>query len=433
MNTWGNNIKVTIFGESHGFAIGCVIGGLKPGLIIDEEFIAGELSRRAPGRDEFSTARKEVDTPRILSGVKGGKSTGAPIACIIENTNQYSGDYDSILRPSHADWTSLLKYGAHADMAGGGRFSGRLTAPLVFAGAICKLALRNAGINIYGRICAIGGERDGIDLAGKEVNANIDETEKLLASISAKPFSASDNAEQKFKDAILAAKNDGDSVGGGIEVAVFGNTAGLGEPFFGSIESVLSSLYFSVPAVKAVEWGTGIDLSSLRGSEANDPLALTPGSVETATPIAEEPTEIATPATTSATSVAHTLSSTDTTAPISATAPNSPPRIISATNNSGGVLGGIANGMPIFARVWVKPTASIAKEQNMIAVSATGDKAWEYELSEVKSSVRGRHDPCIVPRAVPVIEAVTAIGLLDLLAASEYTEWHSRYHKHGHK
>jgi chorismate synthase len=382
MNTWGNSIRVTIFGESHGPAIGCVIDGISKGLAIDEEFIAGELARRAPGRDEYATARQEADVPSILSGVKDGISTGAPIACIIENTNQRSGDYDSVLRPSHADWTSLLKYGAHADMAGGGRFSGRLTAPLVFAGAICKLALRSKGINIYGRICAIGGERDSIDLAGKAANAKIDETEKLLSAIAAKPFPASDNTEQKFKDAILAAKNDDDSVGGGIEVAVFGNTAGLGEPFFGSIESTLSSLYFSVPAVKGVEWGAGIDIANLRGSEANDPLALTPGSVDT--PVSA-PTDTLTQTSASITTAK---------------------RIVSTTNNNGGVLGGIANGMPIFARIWIKPTASIAKEQNMISLDGG--------LSEVRTALRGRHDPCIVPRAVPVIEAVTAIGLLDL-------------------
>ncbi|MDR1067699.1 MAG: chorismate synthase [Clostridiales Family XIII bacterium] len=375
MNTWGNIIKVTVFGESHGSAIGCVVDGLKPGLLIDEEYIASEMARRAPGRDEFSTARTEADTPLIISGIKNGLSTGAPITCVIENTNQRSGDYDKILRPGHADWTSLLKYGRCGDMAGGGRFSGRLTAPLVFAGAICKLALRDAGIRIYGRISAIAGEKDSIDLAGERVNAEIAATEKQLAGIAAKPFPAPDESEQRFKDLILAAKADGDSVGGTIEVAVFGETAGLGEPFFGSVESTLSSLYFSVPAVKAVEWGAGFHLAGLRGSEANDPLMLR-GAGDNK-------------------------------------------RVVSATNNNGGILGGIANGMPLFARVAIKPTASIAKEQDMIAY----DPGADGELTEVRASVRGRHDPCIVPRAVPVIEAVTAIGLLDLLSAAPFAEW----------
>jgi chorismate synthase len=389
MNTWGNNIKITIFGESHGPAIGCVIDGLKSGLKIDEEFIAEELARRAPGRDEFSTSRQELDIPKILSGIKDGHSTGAPIACVIENTNRRPGDYDSVLRPGHADWTSLLKYGARADMSGGGRFSGRLTAPLVFAGAVCKLALRNAGINIYGRISGIAGAFDDIDLGGKSANDNIAELEKKLASISAKPFPAADEAEQEFKDIILATKNDGDSVGGCIEVAAFGkHLKGLGEPFFGSVESTLSALYFSVPAVKGISFGAGFLITGLRGSEANDSLAL-------------KETEDG-------------------------------KRIVSLTNNNGGVLGGIANGMPIFARVAIKPTASISKEQNMIAVNVAGGKPYDYELSETKSAVRGRHDPCIVPRAVPVIEAVTAIGLLDLLCASEYTEWHGRNHVGGY-
>ncbi|MDR2611193.1 MAG: chorismate synthase [Clostridiales Family XIII bacterium] len=394
MNTWGSNIRITLFGESHGSAVGAILDGVRPGLRIDEDFIAGELARRAPGRDEFSTARIEADEPRIISGVKDGYSTGAPIACIIENTNQHSGDYDSFLRPGHADLTGLLKYGRNVDRAGGGRFSGRLTAPLVWAGAICKLGLANAGIHVYGRIRdiagAVAGQAGGIDLAGAAANADIPAIEKALARISGKPFPAADESEQLFKDAILAAKHDGDSVGGIIEVAVFGATAGLGEPFFGSVESTLSALYFSVPAVKGVEFGAGFQIANLRGSEANDPLRVA-GEGE------------------------HR-------------------RVVSLTNNNGGILGGIANGMPLFARVAIKPTASIAKEQDTVdpgsaeegketraADAALNTFVAPEEWKDVRAAVRGRHDPCILPRAVPVIEAVTAIGILDLLSVALHT------------
>jgi chorismate synthase len=263
----------------------------------------------------------------------------------------------------------LIKYGSGVSRAGGGRFSGRLTAPLVFAGAVAKSALAERGIEVFGRIKSIGGIRDDIDFSmGYEGGAD------ALRAIALKPFPADDGVEQSFKDAILAAKSDGDSVGGVIEVVSFGDLAGLGEPFFDSIESALSSLYFSVPAVKGVEFGRGFGMTKLRGSEANDPIRLARGG------------------------------------------------IVSETNNNGGVLGGIANGMPIIARVAVKPTASISKEQRTVdpgdhwpdgVGAATVDEA-DGGMREATIRVRGRHDPCIVPRAVPVIEAATAIGLLDL-------------------
>jgi chorismate synthase len=364
-----------------------MIDGLPPGIMIDEVFIAKEMARRAPGRDVFATARKESDAPRIVSGVKDGCSTGAPIVCVIENSDQRSHDYDTALRPGHADWTSLLKYGTAADRAGGGRFSGRLTAPLVFAGAIAKLALSEKGIGVYGRIKSIGNERDAIDLSSlgavqsasappaddmisylppaEDILSYLSKMKKELQRISGKDFPAADQSEQVFKNQILAAKSDGDSVGGTIEVAAFGRLGGIGDPFFASVESTLSSLYFSVPAVKGVEFGKGFAISELRGSEANDPLILAAGS------------------------------------------------IISAKNDNGGILGGIANGMPIVARVAVKPTSSIAREQRTVDPGA-GDAEGAH-LRETAFKVRGRHDPSIVPRAVPVIEAVTAIGILDLL------------------
>jgi len=419
MNTWGNAFKISIFGESHGPAVGAMIDGLPPGIRIDEAYIAKEMARRAPGRDQFATARKESDAPRIVSGVKGGISTGAPIVCIIENNDQRSRDYDTALRPGHADWTSLLKYGTAVDRAGGGRFSGRLTAPLVFAGAVAKLALSEKGIEVYGRIKSIGGQRDDIDLTSFDLTSRgaapgeaavsaddidlasfgaapgetaasaddidlasrgaargeaalsaddiisyISEIKKELQRISGKDFPAADQVEQSFQDQILAAKRDGDSVGGTIEVAAFGRLEGIGDPFFDSVESTLSSLYFSVPAVKGVAFGRGFAISELRGSAANDPLILTAG------------------------------------------------RIMSAKNDNGGILGGIANGMPIVASVAIKPTSSIAKEQRTVD-PGDGEAAGAH-LRETAFRVRGRHDPSIVPRAVPVIEAVTAIGILDL-------------------
>jgi chorismate synthase len=384
MNTWGNNFRITVFGESHGPAVGVVIDGLPAGTLIDADYIAEKMARRAPGRDEFSTSRKEPDKPVILSGVKDGRSTGAPLTAIIENTNTRSQDYDTLLRPSHADWTAFIKYGQYADRSGGGRFSGRLTAPLVFAGAIAQQILQGAGIYIYGRIKSIGDIRDEIDLTkctlqdenpssrakSQEENTSswaksqdpafeldLDRELSKIKSIANKTFPADDSVETDFKKNILEAKQDGDSVGGSIEVVVVGNTAGIGEPFFDSIESTLSGLYFSVPAVKGVEFGRGFEISTLRGSEANDPIRIKDG------------------------------------------------KLYSAGNNNGGILGGIANGMPIISRVAIKPTASISKKQDMVdAVS----------MSEVNAEIKGRHDPCIVPRAVPVIEAVTAIGLLDL-------------------
>jgi chorismate synthase len=357
MDTWGEKFTITVFGESHGPEVGVVIEGLPPGAPIDRARVAREMARRAPGRDEFSTPRKERDEPVILSGVENDVSTGEPIRCVIKNEDRRSRDYDSALRPGHADWTSLIKYGPSVNRAGGGRFSGRLTAPIVFAGALAKSVLSENGIEIFGRIKSIGGLSDDIDYSaggGPGVDA--------ARSISEKDFPAADSVERSFKEAILAAKSDGDSVGGVIEATAFGALAGLGEPFFASVESTLSALYFSVPAVKGVEFGKGFAITKLRGSEANDPLRIEDG------------------------------------------------RVVSMTNNNGGVLGGIANGMPLIARVAVKPTASIAKEQRTVDPGAPDGG----ELKETTIRVRGRHDPSIVPRAVPVIEAMTAIGLLDL-------------------
>ncbi|MDR0854368.1 MAG: chorismate synthase [Clostridiales Family XIII bacterium] len=327
MNSYGKNFRLAIFGESHGPAIGITIDGVPAGFKIDFEKVRADLKRRAPGNSDLTTTRKEADEFEILSGVKDGVATGFPIAITIKNTNTRSSDYDKVLRPSHADWTALLKYGGHADMAGGGHFSGRLTAPLVFAGAIAKQLLREHGTEITAKIVEIEGVSGG--------------------------------GEESFKERILAAKENLDSVGGVIEVISKGVPAGLGEPFFGSVESELAALLFSVPAVKGVEFGAGFGITKLRGSEANDELTVENG------------------------------------------------RIVSKTNNNGGILGGISNGMPIVVRVAVKPTASIGKEQGSVDPDT---------MEEVRLSTSGRHDPCILPRALPVMEAVVAIGLYDLFA-----------------
>jgi chorismate synthase len=355
MNQWGQIIKLSIFGESHGEAIGIIIGGLPPGISVDWSRIEKEMKRRAPGTGDYTTERKESDEVRVVSGLKDGRTTGAPLCGIIENKNTRSYDYGKILRPGHADWTALLKYEGYADMAGGGHFSGRLTAPLVFAGSLAKLMLEAQGIEIFGRIKSIGNLHDNIDTGS--VRAGLAE-KLLLRSIADRIFPAAVEMEPLFLELIANAKSDGDSVGGIVEAAAFGVPAGLGEPFFDSVESRLASLFFSVPAVKGVEFGAGFAISHMRGSEANDGIGADGGA------------------------------------------------IYSHTNNNGGVLGGITNGMPIVARVAIKPTASIALPQRSVHSET---------LEECELSVQGRHDPCIVPRAVPVIEACVALCLLDLL------------------
>jgi chorismate synthase len=351
MNTWGHAVTLSIFGESHGPEIGIVIGGLPPGLRLDMAAVNHDMARRAPGQGAHATARSEADAVHIVSGVKDGVTTGAPLTGIIANTNARSSDYSPMLRPGHADWAALVKYAGYADMSGGGHFSGRLTAPLVFAGAIAKHALAAAyGTKVWGRIIAIGGE----NTTPGEAN------------------SGGTEVEQKFLDIIAAAKKDSDSVGGVIEIIAESVPAGLGEPFFGSVESRLSALYFSVPAVKSVEFGGGSALAALRGSAANDAIRVCGGDAA---------------------------------------------GMYSETNTAGGILGGITNGMPLVARVAFKPTPSIASVQKSV------DPVTFVNTDLV---IKGRHDPCIVPRAVPVVEACTALALLDLACeAARYAPWHN--------
>lgn len=353
---WGNKIKVSIFGESHGNAIGINIDGLPSGLELNLEDIAYEMRRRAPGKSPLSTARSEDDIPEILSGYFNGKTTGTPLCAIIRNTNTRSKDYSllkDVMRPGHADYSGNIRYNGFNDYRGGGHFSGRITAPLVFAGAICKQILKEKGIIVAAHVKSIKNIKDKSFL-----DSNLDFN--YLNSLKSFELPLIDKSiEESMRKEILEAKEDMDSVGGTIECGVFGISAGVGNPFFDSVESTLAHILFSVPAVKGVEFGRGFELTKMMGSEANDEIYYEDGKVKT------------------------------------------------KTNNNGGILGGITNGMPIIFTTAIKPTSSIGKEQNTINISSKENTMLKVE---------GRHDPCIVQRAVPVIEAVTAIAICDLLA-----------------
>lgn len=355
---WGNNIKLSIFGESHGNAIGINIDNLPPGFPLDMEEIMREMRRRAPGKNNLSTARKESDVPEILSGYFEGKTTGTPLCAIIRNSDNKSKDYSKIkdvMRPGHGDYPGFVKYKGFNDYRGGGHFSGRITAPLVFAGAICKQILRKSGIEIVAHIKSIGDMEDKSFL-------DCDLDKLFINSLKYEDFPLiKKNLEEKMKNEILSARKEGDSVGGIIECMVLGIKAGIGSPFFDSVESTLAHLIFSVPAVKGVEFGMGFDISKMKGSKSNDEYYLKEGKVKT------------------------------------------------KTNNNGGIIGGITNGMPIIFRVAIKPTPSVYKEQNSINIST---------MEETTLQIEGRHDPCIVQRAVPVIEGVSAVGILDLIKNS---------------
>ncbi len=353
-SVWGNNFKLTIFGESHGGGIGCVLDGFPAGIAYDEAFVLSEMDRRAPGKNRQSTARREADLPKILSGIFEGRSTGTPISCVIENTDTRSGDYRNLIdhpRPGHADYTGRIRFHGCNDPRGGGHFSGRLTAPLVFAGAMCKLFLRTRGIQVGSHIASIG---QIMDTPFDDVCVPVEQLEALRRQ----PYPILNlRAQQAMLDQIDLARGALDSLGGVIECAVTGVPAGLGSPMLCPAESRISSLLFAVPAVKGVEFGAGFSISAMRGSEANDRMLLKDGVVQT------------------------------------------------ETNNNGGILGGITSGMPIIVRAAIKPTASIAHEQKTLNL-ATG----QVEPLVVK----GRHDPCIVTRAAPVIEAAVAVAMTDL-------------------
>ncbi len=358
-STWGNNLQLTIFGESHGPAIGVVVDGLPIGLSVDEEAVARDMARRAPGQDPTATARREADRVRIVSGLYRGHTTGAPLCGLIENTNVRSGDYEAmqrLMRPGHADYAGYVKYRGMNDPRGGGHFSGRLTAPLVFAGALCRQALAARGIEVGAHIASIAGVEDApMDPVGVDA--------QTLRALRDARFALLDPArEAAMRARVEEARLAGDSVGGSIEVAAVGVPAGLGAPFFDSLESTLAHLLFSIPAVKGVAFGDGFGLCAMRGSGANDAMRVQDG------------------------------------------------RVTCETNHNGGVTGGITNGMPVVCRVAVKPTPSIAQPQRTVDVSCMADAQIE---------IRGRHDPCIVPRAVPVVESAMLLALMDLLLEEE--------------
>ena len=352
---WGNNIKYSIYGESHGNGIGILIDGLPAGLELDLDEIHGEMDRRRPGKSSIATSRNESDNFDILSGYFNNKTTGSPLCILIKNSNTISGDYaeiKNVMRPGHADFTGFVKYGGFNDYRGGGHFSGRITAPLVFAGAIAKQILREKNIFITAHISSVGNIKDD------DFNPVIIQEENIEILKSMEMPTLREGAAKEMTEEILKCRNDKDSVGGSVECAILNLPVGLGDPFFDSVESVLAHLLFSIPAVKGVEFGMGFKLATMKGSEANDEYYYQGNVVKT------------------------------------------------YTNNNGGILGGITNGMPVIFKTAIKPTASIAKEQRSINIS-TG-KAATLE-------VKGRHDPCIVPRAVPVIEAVAAMAILELL------------------
>lgn len=348
----GNKIKISVFGQSHSKAIGVVIDGLPAGKKIDMEKVMAFMERRAPGRNAYSTKRFETDKPEILSGLINDTTCGAPLCMVIYNENQNSADYENVMdapRPSHADYSAHIKYDGFNDVSGGGHFSGRLTAPLCFAGAVCMQILEDMGIEIQAHIQKIKTVYDDkIDFvnigswntASKEFPVINDEKGKLMMA------------------EIEKARENGDSVGGVIECAVTGVKAGFGEPMFDGVENMLAKNLFGIPAVKGIEFGNGFEATTLYGSENNDEFCIENGEIKT------------------------------------------------KTNNAGGINGGITNGMPIVFRTAIKPTPSIYKEQNSVSLA---------DKTEKNLQIQGRHDPCIVQRAVPVVEAVTAITILDII------------------
>lgn len=348
-----------IFGQSHSEAIGVVIDGLPVGEEIDLEQVQQFMERRAPGRNAYSTPRKEGDVPRIVSGLFEGKTCGAPVCAVIENTNTRSKDYDKLKdlpRPGHADYTAWVKYKGANDHRGGGHFSGRLTAPLCFAGAVCMQILERRGIHVGAHILSIKGIKD-IPFDAVRINSGI------LQAVTGKGFPVQDDAVgEAMQAAIAAAKAKADSVGGVIECAVTGLPVGVGEPMFDGLESRLAAAVFAIPAVKGVEFGEGFGVAELFGSENNDDFVYAGAGVET------------------------------------------------KTNHHGGSLGGISSGMPLILRAAFKPTPSIGQEQDTISISKKENE---------KLTVVGRHDPCIVPRAVPCVEAAVAVAIMDLLCRME--------------
>ncbi len=362
-SVYGNLLKVSIFGESHGNGIGVVLDGFPAGVEFDESFILREMKRRAPSSLPGSTARREADIPRIISGIKDGFSTGAPICAIIENTDTHSKDYSKLKstpRPGHADFTAEIRYNGFQDPRGGGHFSGRLTAPLTFAGALCKLALLKKSIFVGGHVLQVGNIKD-------EVFPTLPDKE-FLSALRKKQFPVINDASgESMLQLIDNVRQSKDSVGGIVECAAIGLSAGVGSPMFDTLESRLASILFAIPAVRGVEFGAGFRAAEMLGSGANDPFYYDNTTIRT------------------------------------------------KTNHHGGALGGISTGMPILLRCAFKPTPSIAQTQQTVNLETK---------EEDVIAIEGRHDPCIVCRAVPVVESAVAISLLDqILEAYGYADF----------
>lgn len=356
MNSYGETLKMTIFGQSHGPAIGVVLDGFPAGVTIDREALERFLQRRAPGGAAYATPRKEADLPEFVAGLADGKTCGAPITAIIRNTDTRSYDYSKLRdvpRPSQADYAAYRKFHGHNDIAGSGQFSGRLTAPLCVAGGLCLQLLKARGISVAAHILSIGSADDRpFDPVKPDFSVLPTDTPPVLDA----------KAWENMLLEIEAAKQSGDSVGGVIECAVTGLPAGYGSPMFDGIESSIARIVFGIPAVKGVSFGSGFAGSRLRGSENNDPYVMDGDTVRT------------------------------------------------KTNNHGGILGGITTGMPLVFQAAFKPTSSIGIEQDSVSLS---------KRENVKLTIEGRHDPCIVPRAVPVVEAAAAVAVCDILLGNQ--------------
>jgi len=356
-SVYGTKLKLSVFGESHGAAIGCVIDGFPAGMKLDDEYIAAFMKRRAPG-GQFSTKRVEPDVPRILSGVSDGYTNGYPISVVIENTNQRSSSYQdkmTVPRPSHADYAASVKYGDHVELHGGGHFSGRLTAPLVFAGALSSLYLREKGVEIAAHI------RQMLNVSDRAFDGAVSADE--LRELKTHVFPTLDPmAAEAFATIINSARDRGDSVGAKLECAAVGLPAALGEHMFESVEAEITQLMFAIPAVKGIEFGAGFDFCRMYGSEANDAYEYVGG------------------------------------------------RVVTRTNHCGGITGGMTTGMPVIFSLALKPTPSIYLEQDSVNLE---------NKTNVKHKITGRHDPCIAVRAVPVVEACTAIALTSLMLKAD--------------
>lgn len=355
-STWGENIKISVFGESHGPGIGVVMDNLPSGIKLDMDELLSFMSRRAPGNSNLSTQRRESDEPEIISGLYNGFTTGTPLCAVIRNRDARSEDYSEIsgvARPAHADYTGYVRYRGYNDNRGGGHFSGRLTAPLVFAGGVAKQALSARGIFIGAHIASVRDVRDNCP-------DSLFVTEEMLGAVIVKPFPVFDDARGKQMIAeIEKARENGDSVGGVVSCLALGVPAGIGSPMFGGVENVIASLLFGVPGVKGVEFGSGFAGSAMYGSENNDAMRIENG------------------------------------------------RVTAEMNNHGGILGGISSGMPITVRAALKPTPSISKAQKTVDF---------IKLENTEIGVHGRHDPCIALRAVPCVESCVALALLDLIS-----------------